>query len=171
MIEDIEYELLFIVIALLLAYGIYDTVGMALGTNIPVVAVTSGSMEPELQRGDLIIVHGKDFDEIELGDIIIYQSEYMPVPIIHRVIDRDNATVETEGDANNHQVTACVRPDGSYRMGSSCPNGELVNVEKGITEEQVLGTAFFIVPEVGHLKLVPTCIYLNMVGQAHSSVC
>lgn len=203
-IEELKYDVLFISVALILAYGLYTTIGLALGTSIPVVAVTSGSMEPELQRGDLIIVKGEPFDEIEVQDIIIYQTEYMSVPIIHRVIDRTDGTLETKGDDNTHQVSACVFPNGDhalthscstgsmqpirvngqetnacvfpngqYAITNSCSDGRLVNLEKGITRDQVLGTAFFIVPEVGNLKLIPTCFYMQLTGQIppNSPVC
>jgi signal peptidase I len=166
LIDEIDYELLFIFIALILAYGLYDTVGLALGTEIPVVAVTSGSMEPTLQRGDLIVVQGQDFSDIAVGDVIIFKTEHTGVPIIHRVIERDNTTLETKGDNNVNQVRFCVRPDGStYPSNGSCPDGELVNAEKDITQEQVRGTAFFVIPKAGHLKLVPTCLFLESTGQ------
>ncbi len=173
LIDELKYNLLFITVALLLAFGLYTTIGLALGTDVPVVAVTSPSMEPELQRGDLILIYGKPFDEIEVQDIVIFESPYMNVPIIHRVIDRTDSTLETKGDNNNHQVTACVRPDGRYDITTSCPNGELVNLENGITKDQVLGTAFFRIPAVGHLKLIPTCFYLEASGQLppNSPVC
>lgn len=171
--DEVRYELFFILIALILAYGIYDTVGLALGTDIPVVAVTSGSMEPELQRGDLIVVRGQSFDEITEGDIIVFQPEYTQVPIIHRVIDRTGTTLETKGDDNVNQVTFCVQGGTAYPTTGSCSSGELVNVEKNITRDQVLGTAFFRIPAVGHLKLYPTCLYLKSTGQVapNSLVC
>lgn len=165
LIEELKYNLLFITVALLLAFGLYTTIGLALGTEVPVVAVTSPSMEPELQRGDLVLIRGEPFEDIEVGNIVIYESEYMEVPIIHRTIDRTDDTIETKGDNNNHQVTACVRPDGTYAMTDQCPNGELVNLEQDISEEQVLGTAFFRIPAVGHLKLFPTCVYMELTGQ------
>jgi signal peptidase I len=187
LMDEIRYELLFVLVALILAYGLYDTVGLALGTEVPVVAVTSGSMEPELQRGDLIVVHGKPFDAIEVGDIIIYQTDFTNVPIIHRVIDRSTAALETKGDNNVNQVKFCVRdyrggcPQGyrptrtdsgpvCYRpTNGDCDDDKLVNVEQTITTDQVLGTAFFIIPEIGHLKLLPTCLYMKLTGQIDSN--
>lgn len=173
-IDEFEYELLFIIIALILAYGLYDTVGLALGTEIPVVAVTSGSMEPTLQRGDLIVVKGQEFQDIEVGNIIIYQTDYTGVPIIHRVIAKDQNTLETKGDNNVNQVKFCVTENGAYPTSNTCPSSaELVNVETNIAQDQVLGTAFFVIPQVGQLKLIPTCIYLEATGQLgpNSLVC
>lgn len=59
--------------------------------------VLSGSMEPELSVNDVIIVHEDNNDKI--GDVVVYQngSEL----IVHRIIDIDNETITTKGDANN----------------------------------------------------------------------
>lgn len=191
MMEELKDEVFFVLIALILAYGLYTTIGLALGTEIPVVAVTSGSMEPQLQRGDLIIVQGKQFEDIQRGDIIIYKTQYMNVPIIHRVIDRTETALETKGDDNPDQVKFCVeRSYGACQPNErlvqlengqacvkpargSCPNGEIVNVEKNITKDQVLGVEAFVIPQVGNIKLIPTCIYWELTGQVppDSPVC
>ena len=59
--------------------------------------VLSGSMEPELSVNDLIIVRQKDIYEI--GDIVVYQNGYDL--IVHRIININDKTVITMGDANN----------------------------------------------------------------------
>lgn len=167
LMDEIRYEMLFVLIALILAYGLYDTVGLALGTEVPVVAVTSGSMEPTLQRGDLIVVQGQEFEEITVEDIIIYQTDYTGVPIIHRVIDRSDTALETKGDNNLNQVKFCIRNGRAIPLNQApdCPSSHVTNVEQNITRDQVLGTAFFVIPQVGHLKLLPTCLYMELTGQ------
>lgn len=59
--------------------------------------VLSGSMEPELSVGDLILV--KESDEIEVNDIVVYQD--MSSLVVHRVIDVQDNLITTQGDANN----------------------------------------------------------------------
>lgn len=59
--------------------------------------VLSGSMEPNLSVGDLLIV--REQDEYETGDIVVYQSGRMPV--VHRIVDISGESVTTRGDANN----------------------------------------------------------------------
>lgn len=144
-------ETAFLLVALLLAYGIYQTAGLALGTEVPVVAVTSGSMEPTLHRGDMILVQGEPFEEIEEGEIVVYTTDRMPVPIIHRVIQKNATALQTKGDALEQQH----------------------QFEKHITPDQVLGTTMFVVPYIGHVKLVPTCIYLRLQygGQVPATIC
>ncbi len=63
----------FIVLALVLAFGILQFSGTAMGTDKPVVSVVSCSMYPEYDRGDVLGVNGVSFDEIEEGDVIVYQ--------------------------------------------------------------------------------------------------
>ena len=59
--------------------------------------VLSGSMEPELSVGDLILV--RETDQIEVNDIVVYQSGSSLV--VHRVMDIQENMVTTQGDANN----------------------------------------------------------------------
>ncbi|KXB05517.1 hypothetical protein AKJ51_04975, partial [candidate division MSBL1 archaeon SCGC-AAA382A20] len=70
----------------------------------PLTAVTSQSMEPTLNRGDLIITRPNPGD-IQAGDIIIvevpeaYQRKYnYPSRFVHRVKDIDGNYIETAGD-------------------------------------------------------------------------
>ena len=70
--------------------------------------VVSGSMEPEIAQGALIISQKTDIEDIEVGDIISFRSldAYMSGGIVtHRVVaihqkDGDRCFV-TRGDANN----------------------------------------------------------------------
>ncbi len=143
-IPSILEDVAFIVVALLLAYGLYSTAGTALDTDIPIVAVTSGSMEPTLHRGDMIVVQGKEFSDIREGDIVVYETGEMPVPIIHRVVAKNETALQTKGDALREQHP----------------------FEKHITPDQVLGVSIMELPFVGYVKLLPTCFYLRMQAQA-----
>lgn len=59
--------------------------------------VLSGSMEPELSAGDLVIVG--DGGPIEAGDVVVYQDG--GVLVVHRVVEIDGDLMVTKGDANN----------------------------------------------------------------------
>lgn len=59
--------------------------------------VLTGSMEPTIMADDLIIV--KEAEELELGDIVVYQSN--SILVVHRIVDLGPDTVITQGDANN----------------------------------------------------------------------
>lgn len=59
--------------------------------------VLSGSMEPTLSVNDLIIV--KEQESYEVGDVVVFQDgKHM---VIHRIIEMNGDTVQTQGDANN----------------------------------------------------------------------
>ena len=71
-----------------------DQMPMPFGYGAAVVL--SGSMEPELSKGDLIFVKEDTFD---VGDVVVYQDvNYL---VVHRVISINEDTVVTKGDANN----------------------------------------------------------------------
>lgn len=157
-------EVAFVAVALLLAFGIYQTVGTALDTNVPVVAVTSPSMEPALQRGDMVLVRGVHYSDIQEGDIIVFDTESrcLPVPIIHRVVDRTENGLTTKGDNNPSQLVMCEGDGRCTQTFDTCPSGtERVAIEEGITADQVKGVVAFKAPYLGHVKLVPTCAYLE----------
>jgi len=81
-------ELYFIILALVLAFGILQTSGTVLGTEQPVVSVVSCSMYPEYDRGDVLIVNGVSFDSIEEDEVIVFD-----VPL--------QASVSIDGESYN----------------------------------------------------------------------
>ena len=88
----------------ILGFNIYSANAKSLNGNtlpmpfgIGASVVLSGSMEPALSVGDLLIVRARDSYEID--DIVVYQSGNTPV--VHRVVSISDQTVITRGDANN----------------------------------------------------------------------
>ncbi|MFB6245276.1 MAG: signal peptidase I [Candidatus Nanohaloarchaea archaeon] len=65
-------ETYFIILSVVLAFGILQTMGTGLGTEKPVVTVISTSMCPALQVGDILLVKHTDYSKIEEGDVIVY---------------------------------------------------------------------------------------------------
>lgn len=72
-----------------------NAVPMPFGVGASVVL--SGSMEPTLSVGDLLII--KEQASYQTGDVVVYQSGSMPV--VHRILDITDEAVTTRGDANN----------------------------------------------------------------------
>ena len=66
----------FIVLALILAFGILQFSGTVLGTDRPVVSVVSCSMYPEYDRGDVLGVKGVDFEDLQEDDVIVFQVPF-----------------------------------------------------------------------------------------------
>jgi signal peptidase len=87
----------------------YALMAAMTGTYLPFMAVSSQSMHPTLNQGDLIILRGEQAENIELGDIIAFNvpSPYdrlAPSPTVHRVIEKWTENEElffvTKGDNN-----------------------------------------------------------------------
>ena len=62
-----------------------------------VAVVLSGSMEPALSVGDLILL--KETDAVQVEDIVVFQD--VSSLVVHRVVDIDENMITTKGDANN----------------------------------------------------------------------
>lgn len=65
-------EIYFLILSVVLAFGMIQTAGTALGTDKPVVSVISTSMCPALQVGDVLVVNGVEYSEIQEDDVIVY---------------------------------------------------------------------------------------------------
>lgn len=116
------------------------------GTSNPFYVVSSGSMIPELQVFDVLVVQGHDpFDTVEIGDVIVFNrpSGHDRV-IVHRVvsvIDDDPLTLRTKGDANPASIPGTDFP---------------------ITEEEFIGKVQYVIPQVGYVTriLAPPINYI-----------
>ncbi len=67
-------------------------------------AVLSGSMEPALGVGGLVVIKPIDASQVETGDVISFKLPGVDTPICHRVIDiqptASGRVFQTKGDAN-----------------------------------------------------------------------
>jgi signal peptidase len=108
---------------------------VAFGTQNPFYVVASGSMIPVLKVYDVLIVSGHEpFEEIEIGDIIVFDrpSDHNRV-IVHRVvsiISEDPKTIRTQGDANS---------------------GSIPGTDYPISEEEYIGKVAYTLPQVGYV--------------------
>lgn len=95
--------------------------------------VLTGSMEPTLPPGTLVVTRPTSMDEIEVGEVVTFQKEPdHPAVVTHRVIGhgvdmRGRTVLWTQGDANASPDPAPVR------------------------EVQVRGEVWYIVPYLGHV--------------------
>lgn len=125
--------------------GLYVVFGM---TN-PFYVVASGSMIPELEVYDIIIVQGNiPFEDLVIGDVIVFDrpSDHNRV-IVHRivsVIDEDPRTIRTKGDANRASIPGTDYP---------------------ITDKEYIGKVVSVVPAVGYVTqaLKPPVNYIIIV--------
>lgn len=67
-------------------------------------SILTGSMEPEIQTGSLIIIKSVPEDQLMTGDVITYRPiEGRSILVTHRIVNKnseDNSFI-TQGDANN----------------------------------------------------------------------
>ena len=108
------------------------------GTQNPFFVVSSGSMVPELEVYDVLVVEGNTpFEEIKIGDVIVFNKPSGPDRVIvHRVaaiIDEDPFTLRTKGDANPASIPGTDFP---------------------ITEEEYIGQVAYVVPQVGYVTKI-----------------
>ncbi len=97
-------RVLLVIVGLIVGVNLYSWNAAALAGNtlpmpfgIGASVVLSGSMSPTLEVNDLIFVQEKD--HYEVGDIVVYQSGQNL--IVHRIIDKEENMITTQGDANN----------------------------------------------------------------------
>jgi signal peptidase I len=138
------------------------------------IIISSPSMKPTLNIGDLIIKQDKDPIDIraheKYGDILVlkgpqyfYSKGFNPLfwnnlpintIIVHRAIDKKiiNNTYYflTKGDNN-------LFPDGAYKILNTSKNNILVeiNISKGIyiPQTEILGVVAFKIPFIGYLNI------------------
>ncbi len=96
-----------IILAVLSSFITFFVLQYSLNTPIPVVVVSSGSMKPTINEGDILFVKGVDGNEISEGDVIVFQALWIGAPsepVVHRVIEiiNESGVLEfyTKGDNN-----------------------------------------------------------------------
>ncbi len=88
----------YLFLGFIIAYGVNIALSLVLATQTPVVAVFSNSMVPTFYRGDMMIVYGEK--NIEVGDVVVFDSPDKKYPIIHRVVEIRDGGIITKGDNN-----------------------------------------------------------------------
>ncbi|WP_066416745.1 S26 family signal peptidase [Halorubrum aethiopicum] len=146
----------------------------------PLVAVESGSMEPAVERGDLVVVTAVDRFPWDApvgsdaanpptrldgaGDVVVFTSPVDPRrPILHRVAFRvtagedwtDRADPDLLDGADCADIATCPAPyDGYVTYGDA--NGEYdqsAGIAPVVHERLVHAKALFSIPNLGHVQL------------------
>lgn len=97
--------------------------------------VVSGSMRPELQEDDLIVIKRVAPDKIAVGDII---SFYSPDP-------------ELRGAVNTHRVTAVTEEGGQYVF-TTKGDANVIEDKYGVRGDEVLGKVVLVSTLLGKLS-------------------
>lgn len=98
---------------LLISFGVLGCIilGMMLAVRTSVIdyriyCVVSGSMEPSIPRGSLVLMKRMLDSQYRLGDVIVYvRDDKKSAPVMHRIIDLQKnqfgiGFISTKGDSN-----------------------------------------------------------------------
>lgn len=94
--------------------------------------VPTDSMEPEIMVGDSVIAKKVDFEELEIGNDIIYHyvTDKLDIFIVHRIIREEDGGFITQGINNNSEDDVLVTEDNYVAKvvwsGKAANIGELV---------------------------------------------
>ena len=125
---NIIYYIVFtaiILIALLLIISVFPITG-----NIKLMSVLSGSMEPAIHTGSVIVI--KPISSYKVGDIVTFgKNTKTEIPTTHRIAEMKVVSGEvvykTKGDANNSEDS------------------------KEVAQKEVLGKVYVSVPYLGYV--------------------
>lgn len=110
---------------------IYGPVGVAV--------VRSGTMEPFIHRGDLVIITGWN-TSVSVNDVVAYKLQNQSVPIVHRIESMvGNNKIVTKGDANRFNDVAIYQ---DFEPG-----------RRYLERKHILGVMHFKIPFAGYLAL------------------
>lgn len=95
-------------------------------------AVLTGSMEPCIEPGDLVIIDKTAHDSLAVGDVIQFKRD--GVTVLHRIVgitqsEKGQTAFVTKGDANN-------APD-----------------SQPVSADDVIGRYLFRIPKIGYLPI------------------
>jgi signal peptidase len=130
---------------------IWFAVKVVFNVDNPFYVVSSGSMIPVLNIGDILLVKdGNTFDSLKIGDIIVFnRPEGGDRVIVHRILDMTDRFGEkiivTKGDANEGLIPGTDFP---------------------IREKDYIGTVASVVPKIGLVLkyLNPPVNYIIIAG-------
>ena len=110
------------------------------GTENPFYVVSSGSMIPNLNVFDVIVVQGNvPFDHIKVGDIIVFnRPNGHDRVIVHRVaeiLQNNPLVIRTKGDANP---------------------GSIPGTDFPISKQDYIGKVEYVIPQIGYVTRILT---------------
>ena len=93
----------------LLACGWWLLGPVQLGGPTAYAVVNGSSMEPHLERGDLVLVRARD--SYVVGDVVLYQDHESGARVLHRIVAVRGGHFVTKGDNNDFRDPARPAPD------------------------------------------------------------
>lgn len=117
-----------------------------------VLTVLTGSMEPELNVGTLILVKETPIKELKIEDIITYKTENNSSLVTHRIVEiNEDGSLITKGDANNTEDIGEVGEEqvqGKIIFKVSRLGGIMIFLKENIVFVIILLTLILFIPEI-----------------------
>ena len=134
-----------IIVIILITTSFWFVVKVYFKTDNPIYVVTSGSMSPNINVNDLIIIKGdKEFDSLEVGDVIIYFKPNTPHECISEI---RNCIV--------HRVNKVITNDGQKELITKGDNNKFAD-QWTITESDYIGYVILVIPKIGIVTRILT---------------
>ncbi|MCS7120634.1 MAG: signal peptidase I [Nitrososphaerota archaeon] len=144
--------IIYFILIIFAVYAFQAILTYALNTPYPLQTPISGSMEPTLKVGDLLIVKGVNAEDIvaapkPTGDIIVFKKPGSPEElVVHRAVQKymvgGKWYFRTQGD-NNPYMDPWV-----------------------VSEDQIVGKVIFSIPYLGYVKIylgTPLGMIINII--------
>ena len=134
-----------VIVIILITTSFWFVVKVYFKTDNPIYVVTSGSMAPNINVNDLIIIRGdKDFDSLEVGDVIIYFKPDTPHECISEI---RNCIV--------HRINKVITNDDQRELITKGDNNKFVD-QWIITESDYIWYVILVIPEIGIITRIFT---------------
>ncbi|ASJ17456.1 S26 family signal peptidase [Thermococcus chitonophagus] len=143
--EGAVKEVISTALIILVALGLYSGLRLVLHTNMPLVVVVSGSMEPVFYRGDVVVLEGVKPEDVKIGDVVVYKSPLAKYPIIHRVREIKEIVV-------NGREELCF-----VTWGDNNPIPDLYPTPAGVLDcvpqQAIEAKALLVIPKIGWISI------------------
>ena len=147
----ISYCILGLFVALVANWGL----GVVTGSNLPIVTVSSTSMVPTLNVGDIAFIKGQN--SYEVGDIIVFNG-WEKEPIIHRIVAiSDDGKIERYDNwnqMNDEKILGYGNEKIYITKGDNNPSCDQCYGKLPVKENEIYGKEFLIIPYLGWIKIL-----------------
>ncbi|MEG1256106.1 signal peptidase I [Clostridium sp.] len=124
--KEVIYYVLLIILVLTIIINLSSRIPQLYNlTKVSSYTVLTGSMEPVISPGDMVIVRKVSLDKLKVGDIVTFTKDNHS--ITHRIISINSDEFTTKGDSNDTK-----------------------DLEK-VTNVELTGKVVMIIPRVGYL--------------------
>lgn len=152
---NVKETIIMIIAGIIIFLVVKMMFGGILGVSLVVIEngpCPNSSMCPTYDQGDMFLINKASPDKIEIGDVIVYNSDYhfSDFLIIHRVV---NITIISDANGDHHYYMV---------SGDNFNSNDYIDWYNASTKlipyDAVLGKTKFLIPKVGYIRLWMTDI-------------